>query len=147
MHERTQTIERDGQHFIRHGVTGQILEGPFSSGWSADMRARLRSQEPPPGLEMSDPSYAGSRSYARSVFTPQSPMRQGLGDLAQSAIRRPTPARPGDEVARRRAAEEAWIRGAPSPGSLDWWAAQLAGSVVPFQPMPRTRSLYERGGR
>jgi hypothetical protein len=58
MHERTQTIEVDGQHYIRSGITGQILEGPFSSAHAAELRARLRSQEPPPGLEMSNPSYA-----------------------------------------------------------------------------------------
>jgi hypothetical protein len=63
MHERTQTIEVDGQHYIRSGLTGQILEGPFASAAAAELRARLRSQEPPAGLEMSEPS-DGTRGRA-----------------------------------------------------------------------------------
>jgi hypothetical protein len=94
MHEQTRTYERDGQHFIHSGVTGQILEGPFSSAAAAEMRARLRSQEPPPGLEMSDPSYAGlpRRTSAPPPFRrPGQSMARDLFPLqgAASAYRLP----------------------------------------------------------
>jgi hypothetical protein len=89
-HENTETIERDGRHFIRSRVTGQILEGPFLTAQAAESRARQRSQEPVAGLEMSEPSYAGGRgargypapadSLAAQVFTPGPDFLPPLGD-------------------------------------------------------------------
>jgi hypothetical protein len=97
MHEQTQTIERDGQHFIRSGVTGQVLEGPFSSAESAEMRARLRSEEPVPGLEMSDPGYAGSVGKVPRTLSVPGLLNLVTGGLGALRSWLPTPPTPKPE--------------------------------------------------